>query len=78
MTQEEAFYSNGYVFETAQVVGQEMKPIKEEAGTQLLDGVHAVGYAENLDIRMEMILNEPSVRESFCRRWQKKRRKQTI
>lgn len=45
MTQEEAFYSNGYAFETAQVVGQEMKPIKEEAGTQLLDGVHAVGYA---------------------------------
>lgn len=45
MTQEEAFYSNGYAFETAQVVGQEMKPIKEEAGIQLLDGVHAVGYA---------------------------------
>lgn len=45
MTQEEAFYSNGYAFETAQVVGQEMNPIKEEAGTQLLDGVHAVGYA---------------------------------
>ena len=45
MTQEEAFYSNGYAFETAQVVGQEMKPIKEEAGIKLLDGVHAVGYA---------------------------------
>ena len=45
MPQEEAFYSNGYAFETAQVVGQEMKPIKEEAGIQLLDGVHAVGYA---------------------------------
>ena len=45
MTQEEAFYSNGYAFETAQVVGQEMKPIKEEAGIQLLDGGHAVGYA---------------------------------
>ena len=45
MTQEEDFYSNGYAFETAQVVGQEMKPIKEEAGIQLLDGVHAVGYA---------------------------------
>ena len=26
-------------------LSQEMKPIKEEAGTQLLDGVHAVGYA---------------------------------
>ena len=45
MTAEEAFYSNGYAFETAQVVGQDMVPIKEEAGTQLLDGVHAVGYA---------------------------------
>ena len=45
MTAEEAFYSNGYAFETAQVVGQEMIPIEEKAGTQLLDGVHAVGYA---------------------------------
>lgn len=45
LTQEEAFYSNGYAFETAQVVGQEMVPIKEEAGTYVLDGVHAVGYA---------------------------------
>lgn len=45
MTQEEAYYSNGYAFETAQVCGKEMKKIKEEAGTQLLDGVHAVGYA---------------------------------
>lgn len=45
MTQEEAFYCNGYAFETAQVTGKEMTQIKEEAGTQLLDGVHAVGYA---------------------------------
>ena len=45
MTAEEAFYSNGYAFETAQVVGKEMIKIPEEAGTQLLDGVHAVGYA---------------------------------
>ncbi|GFI50390.1 putative cell wall biosynthesis protein LcpB [Lachnospiraceae bacterium] len=45
MTQEEAFYSNGYAFETAQVVGKEMIKIDEVAGTQLLDGVHAVGYA---------------------------------
>ncbi len=45
MTQEEAFYSNGYAFETAQVVGKEMVKIDEVAGTQLLDGVHAVGYA---------------------------------
>lgn len=45
LTQEEAFYSNGYAFETAQVVGQEMVPIEEETGTYLLDGVHAVGYA---------------------------------
>lgn len=45
MTAEEAYYSNGYAFETAQVVGKEMIKIPEEAGTQLLDGVHAVGYA---------------------------------
>lgn len=45
MTQEEAYYCNGYAFETAQVTGKEMTQIKEEAGTQLLDGVHAVGYA---------------------------------
>lgn len=45
LTQEEAFYTNGYAAETARVVGQEMVPIEEEAGTQLLDGVHAVGYA---------------------------------
>lgn len=44
LTVEEAFWCNGYAFETAQVVGQEMIPIKEEAGVQLLDGVHAVGY----------------------------------
>ena len=45
MTAEEAFWCNGYAFETAQVTGKEMVQIKEEAGTQLLDGVHAVGYA---------------------------------
>ncbi|MGF0031931.1 LCP family protein [Bariatricus sp. SGI.154] len=45
LTQEEAFYSNGYASETAQVVGKEMVPIEEEAGTYVLDGVHAVGYA---------------------------------
>lgn len=45
MTQEEAYYCNGYAFETAQVTGKEMTQIKEKAGTQLLDGVHAVGYA---------------------------------
>lgn len=45
MTAEEAFWCNGYASETAQVTGQEMIPIKEEAGTQLLDGVHAVSYA---------------------------------
>lgn len=45
MTQEEAWYCNGYAAETAQVVGQEMIPIEEEAGVQLLDGVHAVAYA---------------------------------
>lgn len=45
MTSEEAYYSNGYAFETAQVVGQEMTPIEETAGVHLLDGVHAVGYA---------------------------------
>ena len=45
MTAEEAFWCNGYAFETAQVPGKEMTQIKEEAGTQLLDGVHAVGYA---------------------------------
>ena len=43
MTQEEAFYSNGYAFETAQVVGQEMKPIKE--AVLAVGRVHAVGYA---------------------------------
>ena len=46
MTQEEAFYCNGYAFETAQVVGKEMTKedcIDEVAGTQLLDGIHAVG-----------------------------------
>ncbi len=56
LTQEEAFYSNGYAAETAQVVGKEMIPIEEAAGTQLLDGVHAVGYArirygEGLDFK---------------------------
>lgn len=48
MTEEEAFYCNGYAFETAQVVGKEMTKedcIDEVAGTQLLDGIHAVGYA---------------------------------
>ena len=45
MTAEEAFWCNGYAFETAQVTGKEMTQIKEEAGTQRLDGVHAVGYA---------------------------------
>lgn len=45
LTQEEAFYSNGYASETAQVVEKEMVPIEEEAGTYVLDGVHAVGYA---------------------------------
>lgn len=45
MTAEEAYWCNGYAFETAQVTGKEMTQIKEEAGTQLLDGVHAVGYA---------------------------------
>lgn len=45
LTAEEAFYTNGYAAETSKVVGQEMKDIKEEAGIQLLDGVHAVSYA---------------------------------
>lgn len=45
MTAEEAFWCNGYAAETSKVVGQEMKPIKEEAGVQLLDGVHAVSFA---------------------------------
>lgn len=45
MTQEEAFWCNGYAFETSQVTGKEMSQIPEEAGTQLLDGIHAVGYA---------------------------------
>lgn len=45
MTQEEATYCNGYASETARVCGKEMVEIKNEAGTQLLDGVHAVGYA---------------------------------
>lgn len=45
LTAEEAFYTNGYAAETSKVVGQEMKDIKEEAGVQLLDGVHAVSYA---------------------------------
>lgn len=45
LTAEEAYWCNGYSAETAQVVGQEMIPIKEEAGVQLLDGVHAVSYA---------------------------------
>lgn len=45
LTAEEAYYSNGYAFETAQVVGQEMVPIEEVAGVRNLDGVHAVGYA---------------------------------
>lgn len=44
LTAEEAFWCNGYAFETAQVCGKELIPIKEEAGVQLLDGVHAVGY----------------------------------
>lgn len=44
LTAEEAYWCNGYAFETAQVCGKEMIPIKEEAGVQLLDGVHAVGY----------------------------------
>ena len=42
MTAEEAFWCNGYAFVTAQVTGKEMVQIKEEASTQLLDGVHAV------------------------------------
>ncbi len=45
MTQEEAYYSNGYAAETSRIVGQEMVKIDEVAGTQLLDGVHAVSYA---------------------------------
>ncbi len=45
LTQEEAFYTNGYAAETSRVVGQEMVDIDEVAGTQLLDGVHAVSYA---------------------------------
>lgn len=45
LTQEEAFYTNGYAAETSRVVGQEMVDINEVAGTQLLDGVHAVSYA---------------------------------
>lgn len=45
MTAEEAFWCNGYAFETAQVTGKEMTQIEETAGPQLLDGVHAVGYA---------------------------------
>lgn len=45
LTQEEAYYSNGYAAETSKVVGQEMVKIDEVAGPQLLDGVHAVSYA---------------------------------
>lgn len=45
LTAEEAFYSNGYAFETAQVTGKEMIPIEETEGMHHLDGVHAVGYA---------------------------------
>lgn len=45
LTQEEAFYCNGYAFETAQVTGKEMVQIEEVAGMHHLDGVHAVGYA---------------------------------
>lgn len=45
LTAEEAFFTNGYAAETSKVVGQKMKDIKEEAGVQLLDGVHAVSYA---------------------------------
>ncbi|MFV0363868.1 MAG: LCP family protein [Suipraeoptans sp.] len=44
MTAEEAFYTNGYASETAQITGKEFVKIKEEAGSQLLDGCHAVGY----------------------------------
>lgn len=45
LTAEEAFYCNGYAFETAQVTGKEMVQIDEVAGMHHLDGVHAVGYA---------------------------------
>ena len=45
LTAEEAVYCNGYAFETAQVVGKDMHPIETVPGVQLLDGVHAVGYA---------------------------------
>lgn len=45
LTQEESLYCNAYAFETGQVVGKEMVKIDEVAGTQLLDGIHAVGYA---------------------------------
>jgi len=45
LTQEESLYCNAYAFETGQVVGKEMVKIDEVAGTQLLDGLHAVGYA---------------------------------
>lgn len=45
LTQEEAFYTNGYAFETAQVVGKEMTHLPEEAGTYHLNGIQAVGYA---------------------------------
>lgn len=45
LTEEEAFYTNGYATETSKVVGKEDKDIKEEAGVQHLDGVHAVAYA---------------------------------
>ncbi len=47
LTQEEAFYTNGYAAETSRVVGQEMVDIDEVAGTQLLDGVHAVSYGND-------------------------------
>lgn len=45
LTAEEAFYCNGYAFETAQITGKEMVQIDEVAGMHHLDGVHAVGYA---------------------------------
>lgn len=45
MTSEEAFYCNGYAYETALVTGRQMDLIEESDGVHHLDGVHAVGYA---------------------------------
>lgn len=45
MTAEEAFYCNGYAYETAVVTEHQMDLIEETDGVHHLDGVHAVGYA---------------------------------